>query len=51
MSDPNDFKENWDDKKPRTNLSDNLQMSRGRFLLTNGIYATIGFLVYYIFLG
>uniref|UniRef100_A0AAT9J989 ORF16 n=1 Tax=Nitrosopumilaceae spindle-shaped virus TaxID=3065433 RepID=A0AAT9J989_9VIRU len=46
---------NWDGEKPKKssyfNLNDNLLMSRKRFLLTNGVWFTIGFLCYYIFVA
>ena len=45
------FKDNWDDKTKEDYLNQKLLMSRKRFLLTNAVYCTIGFLSYYIFLG
>ena len=45
------FKDDWNDNKKTDYLNQNLLMSRKRFLLTNGVYAFIGFACYYIFLG
>jgi hypothetical protein len=43
---------NWDESQPpkASWLNQNLLMSRKKFLLTNGIYAFIGFACYYIFM-
>lgn len=46
------IKDNWDDNPPKKSWLNNMvQMSRKKFFLTNGIYGTIGFLCYYIFIS